>query len=311
MRYKKLSNTNISCLTIGSMGIGAENFNDTVSQEFIESVRMLVEQGVNLIDTAPRYGNGTSEKIVGRAIKNIRDKVLIASKFGSYKAVGRFDVRDATYASIMRECENSRLNLGIDCIDIYINHWPDPHTPIEETMAALNQLKAKGAIKYIGFSNCDQALLEEALKYGNVDILQCQFSLASQKNRDLMRWAKSKGIMVMTYGSLGSGILSGNIRTREDIAKKNHLALYEFFQEPAFSNIMKLMNHLDTIAAKYQVPVSQVAINWSTGQNYVDTAVIGINSPGHALENAQAFQWQLTPEEIETISAEAKRLNIQ
>ena len=312
MRYKKLSNTEteLSSLTIGSMIIGPDNFNDQVSEEFIKSVRALVEKGVNVIDTAPRYGNGTSEKIVGRAIQGIRDKVLIASKFGTYKAVGRFDVRNATYASIMRECENSRLNLGVDCIDIYINHWPDPNTPIEETMAALNDLRKKGIIKYVGFSNCDQSLLEEAMKYGKVDVLQCQFSLANQENKELMKWAKSNGISVMTYGSLGSGILSGSIRTKEDINKTSHLSLYDFFQEPKFSNIMELMKCLDKIAAKHNVPVAQVAINWSTQQDYVDTALIGIGSLDQGLENARTFEWSLSTEEIEEIDQEAKRLGI-
>lgn len=312
MRYKQLSDSEekLSSLTIGSMVIGPDNFNDELSEEFIKTVRELVDRGINIIDTAPRYGNGTSEKIVGRAIKGIRDKVLIASKFGTYKAVGRFDVRNSSYASIMRECENSRLNLGVDCIDIYINHWPDPNTPMEETMAALNELKRKGIIRYIGFSNCDQALLEEAMKYGKVDVLQCQFSLANQENRPLMEWAKSKGITIMTYGSLGSGILSGSIRTRDDINKSSHLSLYDFFAEPKFSKIMELMKCLDKIAERHNVPVAQVAINWSTQQSYVDTALIGIGNLEQGIENAATFAWSLTDEEIEEINQEAKRLGI-
>lgn len=312
MRYKQLSDSDVkvSSLTIGSMVIGPDNFNDELSEEFINTVQQLVEKGVNIIDTAPRYGNGTSEKIVGRAIKNIRDKVIIATKFGTYRSVGRFDVRNATYASIMRECENSLLNMGLDYIDIYINHWPDPNTPIEETMAALNDLRKKGLIKYVGFSNCDQALLEEAMKYGKVDVLQCQFSLANQENRELMKWAKSKGITVMTYGSLGSGILSGSIRNREDIGKTSHLSLYDFFQEPKFSAIMELMKFLDKIAEKHQVPVAQVAINWSTQQDYVDTALIGMSSLEQGLENVRTFSWSLTDEEIEAINQEAARLGI-
>ena len=249
MRYKKFVNAGIdlSAMTIGSMVIGPYNFNDGLSNEFIETVPEMVQRGINIIDTAPRYGNGTSEKIVGRAVKGIRDKVYIATKFGTYRSVSSFDIRNSSYSNIMRECQNSLLNMGLDYIDFYINHWPDNNTPIDEQMAALNDLKKKGCIRYIGFSNCDKDYIEDAMKYGQVDVIQCEFSLANQKNRELMEWATSKGIGVMTYGSLGSGILTGAIRNREDISKSSHLSLYDFFNEPKFSNIMELLKVLDRI----------------------------------------------------------------
>lgn len=312
MRYKKMENAGVevSSMTIGSMVIGPYNFNDEVSDEFIKTVSAMVEKGINIIDTAPRYGNGTSEKIVGRAVKGIREKVLIATKFGTYRSVSSFDVRNGSYANIMRECQNSLLNMGVDYIDFYINHWPDHNTPMDEQMAALNDLKAKGLVRYIGFSNCDIAYLEEAMKYGKVDVIQCEFSLVNQKNKELMQWAKAHGIGVMTYGSLGSGILTGTIRNREDINKSPHLSLYDFFEEPKFSNIMILLQTLDKLAEKYNVTVAQVALNWSTQQDFVDTALVGTPNREIGLENCNTFDWQLSDEDVELINAEAKRLNI-
>lgn len=312
MRYKRFENAgvDVSSLTIGSMVIGPYNFNDETSEEFIRTVREMVNRGVNFIDTAPRYGNGTSEKIVGRAIQGIRDKVMIATKFGTYRSVSSFDIRNSTYSGIMRECQNSLLNMGVDYIDFYINHWPDPVTPMDETMAALNDLKKKGLVKYIGFSNCDIPLLEEAMKYGKVDVIQCQFSLVNQSNRELMEWAHAHGIGVMTYGSLGSGILSGSIRCEEDIHKTSHLSLYDFFAEPKFPKVMELLKTLDKIAERHQVPVAQVAINWSTQQPFVGTALIGTPNVEQGLENIAAFEWSLSQEEIDEINAEVNRLGL-
>ncbi|MBR0384962.1 MAG: aldo/keto reductase [Erysipelotrichaceae bacterium] len=312
MRYKKFANAgvDVSAMTIGSMVVGSYNFNDELSDEFIKTVPAMVDKGINIIDTAPRYGNGTSEKVVGRAVQGIRDKVYIATKFGTYRSISSFDIRNASYSNIMRECQNSLLNMGIDYIDFYITPWPDKNTPMDEQMAALNDLKKKGCIRYIGFSNCDKAYIEEAMKYGQVDVIQVEFSLVNQKNRELMEWATANGIGVMTYGSLGSGILTGTIRNRDDINKTSHLSLYDFFNEPKFSNIMILLKTLDKMAEKYNVPVPQVALNWSTQQDFVGTALVGTASRKIGLENCAAFDWQLSEEDIAEINAEAKRLNI-
>ena len=313
MRYKLFPNAGVevSCMTIGSMVIGAENFGDEVSREFVDTVHRLVEQGVNIIDTAPRYGNGTSEKVVGQALRGLdRDKVLIATKFGSYRSFDHYGLCDARYGTVIREAQSSLLNLGTDHIDFFINHWPDHNTPLQETMAALNDLKRAGAVRFIGFSNCTREMLEEAQRYGKVDVIQVQYSLVNQDNRELMAWADSQGIGVMTYGSLGSGILSGSIRCRADIDKSPHLSLYDFFAEPKFSAVMELLGTLDDIAKDHGVPVAQVAINWSTQKEFVGTALIGTPNSAQGLENLHAFDWSLSDQEIARIDGEAKRLGI-
>jgi len=313
MRYKHFKNADIdvSAMTIGSMVIAQDNFGDQASKDFIDTVHILVERGVNIIDTAPRYGNGTSEKVVGQALKGLdRSKVLVATKFGSYRSFRHYGLCDARYGTVMREAQSSLLNLQTDYIDIFINHWPDINTPIEETMAALNDLKKGGYIRYIGFSNVTKEMVEDAMKFGKVDVIQMQYSMVNQENLELMKWAESQGIAVMTYGSLGSGILTGSIRTRADIDKAPHLSLYEFFAEPKFSRIMELLKTLDEIAADHGVPVAQVAINWSTQKSYVGTALIGTANQEQGLENLGAFEWALTEDEIQTIDREMARLEL-
>lgn len=308
--YFGVKQEKVSALTVGAMSIGVDNFNDGRSEAFIEMVNTAIAQGVNIIDTAPRYGNGTSEKIVGRAVKNIRDKVLLVTKFGSYRSVDNYDLRDASYRTIIRECESSLLNLGVDYIDIYINHWPDPMTLLEESMAALNYLKKRGLIRYIGFSNCDKEHLNKAMRFGNVDVFQCNFSLVSQENKELMKWCHENGIMTMSYGSLGSSILSGRIRNEEDAKKCSHLSLYDYFREPKFSKVMQLLNVLDFVAERHKVPVSQVALNWSRQQDYVSTAIVGMSNEKHCFENIHCFDWELTVEELNLIDIECRRLGL-
>ena len=172
-------------------------------------------------------------------------------------------------------------------------HWPDVNTPIEETMAAVNMLKEKGKIRFIGMSNSPKELIMEAQKYAKIDVIQPPFSMVNQTERELMEWAETQGIGTMTYGSLGAGILTGAIR-----------------ECPTFSKIMELLKTLDAIAEEHEKPVAQVSINWSTQNSFVSTAITGVNTPAQADENCSAFDWELTEEEIARIDSEIKRLEI-
>lgn len=319
MRYKHFKNAGIdaSALTVGTWGIAGANsagvtWGDVDTQESIAAVRQMIENGVNMLDTAPIYGEGHSEEVVGQALKGIRDKVFLTTKFGSYinHYTGK-SVRDCKYNSIEREIDESLKRLQTDYIDFYVMHWPDVNTPIEETMAACNMLKKKGKIRFIGMSNSPRELIEEAQKYAQIDVIQPPFSMVNQAERELMEWAESQGIGTMTYGSLGAGILTGAIRKLPEFDSKDmRQVFYPFFKEPHFSNIMELLKTLDKIAEEHNKPVAQVSINWSTQKSFVGTALTGVNTPAQANENCRAFDWQLSDEEIALIDSEIKRLNI-
>ncbi|MCI8711668.1 MAG: aldo/keto reductase [Ruminococcus sp.] len=319
MRYKHFENAgvDISELTVGTWGIAGANsagvtWGDVDLDESIAAIRRMVENGVNMLDTAPIYGDGRSEEIVGQALKGIRDKVFLTTKFGSY--ISHFtgkSVRDNKYNSVEREIDESLKRLQTDYIDFYVMHWPDVNTPIEETMAVCNMLKEKGKIRFIGMSNSPQELVEEAMKYAKIDVIQPPFSMVNQSATELMKWATSKGIGTMTYGSLGAGILTGAIRKLPKPDPKDmRQAFYPFFKEPQFSNIMELLKTLDKIAAEHGKPVAQVSINWSTQKSFVGTALTGVNTPAQADENCSAFDWKLSDEEIALIDKELARLQI-
>lgn len=282
------------------------------TKESIAAVRRMVENGVNMVDTAPIYGEGHSEEVVGQALKGIRDKVYLTTKFGSY--INHFtgtSVRDCKYNTVEREIDESLKRLQTDYIDFYVMHWPDVNTPIEETMAAVNMLKEKGKIRFIGMSNSPKELIMEAQKYAKIDVIQPPFSMVNQTERELMEWAETQGIGTMTYGSLGAGILTGAIRECPEYDPKDmRLVFYPFFKEPTFSKIMELLKTLDAIAEEHEKPVAQVSINWSTQKSFVSTALTGVNTPAQADENCSAFDWELTEEEIARIDSEIKRLEI-
>lgn len=319
MRYKHFKNAgaDISALTVGTWGIAGANsagvsWGDVDTKESIAAVRRMVENGVNMVDTAPIYGEGHSEEVVGQALKGIRDKVYLTTKFGSY--INHFtgtSVRDCKYNTVEREIDESLKRLQTDYIDFYVMHWPDVNTPIEETMAAVNMLKEKGKIRFIGMSNSPKELIMEAQKYAKIDVIQPPFSMVNQTERELMEWAETQGIGTMTYGSLGAGILTGAIRECPDYDPKDmRLVFYPFFKEPTFSKIMELLKTLDAIAEEHEKPVAQVSINWSTQKSFVSTALTGVNTPAQADENCSAFDWELTEEEIARIDSEIKRLEI-
>ena len=319
MRYKHFKNAgaDISALTVGTWGIAGANsagvsWGDVDTKESIAAVRRMVENGVNMVDTAPIYGEGHSEEVVGQALKGIRDKVYLTTKFGSY--INHFtgtSVRDCKYNTVEREIDESLKRLQTDYIDFYVMHWPDVNTPIEETMAAVNMLKEKGKIRFIGMSNSPKELIMEAQKYAKIDVIQPPFSMVNQTERELMEWAETQGIGTMTYGSLGAGILTGAIRECPEYDPKDmRLVFYPFFKEPTFSKIMELLKTLDAIAEEHEKPVAQVSINWSTQKSFVSTALTGVNTPAQADENCSAFDWELTEEEIARIDREIKRLEI-
>ena len=302
MKYIHLQNANVdvSCVASGTWAIGGQNYGEVNREDSIKTIRTMIDYGVNLIDTAPVYGNGYAEQLIGEALQDgYRDKVLIATKFGLAGTILDPRRRDASFNNIMREVMSSLRNLRTDHIDFYFAHWPDNNTPIAETMAALNLLKEKGVIKYIGLSNFSKEQIEEAMKYGKVDVVQPLFCMVDQKNVELMRWCKSQGIDTFTYGSLGAGVLSGAYRTKPNFPPNDlRWHFYDYYQEPKFSKIQDLLKVMDVIAERRKVSLAQITIDWSIQKEYVSTCLVGATTPKHAIDNFLAFDFELDEEEM-------------
>ena len=313
MRYKHFKNADVdvSELAVGTWAIGGDNYGPVDREASIQAIRTMIDNGVNLVDTAPCYGNGYSEKVVGEALAGgYRDKVLISTKVGLVTSANGYD-RDSSFKNIMREVESSLYNLKTDHIDFYFVHWPDAHTPFAETMSALELLRKQGKIRFIGVSNFTKEMIEECEKYGKVDVQQPPFSMVDRTYVDLMQWGAARGIDSMTYGSMGAGILSGKYRTTPDFPEGDtRLTFYDYFREPKFAKVQKLLTVMDAIAETHGRPVGQVALNWSTQKDYVGCALVGVRSDAHALENCAAYEWSLTDDEIATLDATLDKLGL-
>lgn len=319
MRYKKMrrSGVEVSAVTVGTWAIGGANslggnYGEIDDAESVRAIRAMVDGGVNLIDTAPIYGEGHAEEVVRKAVSEIgRDKVLIATKFGSYIKGGK-GVHCSSPESVRREFEASRRRLGTDYFDIYLMHWPDTTgTPIEETMGVLADLKDQGKIRMVGLCNSDQALMERANATLPLDMVQLPFSMVNMSAVPQMRWCEAHGIDVMTWGSLGSGILTGKIREMPRFDKDDfRLTFYPFYKEPLFSKIMALLGSMDKVSAKYGKPLAQIAINWNAQKSFVTTSLTGVRNEDEARINRATFDWKLEDEDIKFLDGELSRLGI-
>ena len=314
MRYKHVGNAgiDISALAVGTWAIGGQQWGDVNEKDSIDAIRAMIDGGVNLVDTAPIYGNGHSEEVVGKALENgYREKVFLATKFSISNDENGAVINNGSYENAIWECEQSLKRLNTDHIDIYIMHWPDPATPVGVTMRALADLKKSGKIRFIGVSNFDRNLIEEAQKVVRIDFLQPPYSMVEESQKELLAWCETQGIGTMTYGSLGAGILTGAIRELPDWEENDfRYTFYDYFKNPKFSKIMELLKVMDKIAQVRNKPLAQIAINWSTQKSYVSTAICGVRDPQQAYENCATFDWELTGEEMELIDSEIERLQM-
>ncbi|RHQ56110.1 aldo/keto reductase [Dorea sp. AF24-7LB] len=305
MRYTMLGKTElkVSQATIGTWAIGGAGWGDVNKKESMEAIETMIERGVNLIDTAPFYGLGESEKIVGEVIRDKRDDIVLLTKAGTGWNEKGVPFKRSDYKSILKDCEESLQRLKTDYIDLYLIHWPDEVTPIEEMMDAMNKLKQDGKIRFIGASNFSKEEVLESEKYVSFDVLQHPYSMVAQDFRELLTWAHKNNIGTMSYGSLGAGILTGSIREMPKFSEDDmRLNFYDYFKEPKFSKVMQLVKRLDVYAEKYNVPVSQVTINWNTQSGFLDTILMGVRNKKEAEENCAAFEWKLEQEDVESIT---------
>lgn len=311
MRYRKLgpSEMDVSVVSLGTWVLGGDNWGRTDDTQSLAAIKKAIDLGINFIDTASNYGMGHSEEVVGKAIKGRRERVFIATKCGIHKRGGRFII-DLTPSEIRKQLESSLLRLGIERVDLYQCHWPDPNTPIEDTLAEMVKMQSEGKINYIGVSNFDLPLLERALKAAPVISLQPHFSLLERSIEKLvLPYCKEKGIGVVSYGSLGSGILSGKYKKQPIFTKNDARSFfYPFYKEPYWSLSQALVAELKKIAQEKGRPVAQIVINWIVQQSGVTTALVGARTPEQVEMNAAAGDWELSEEELKRIESVYHRI---
>ena len=307
MQYQEFGKTGlrVSKLCLGTWGIGGAGWDSYSDESRMEAIKAALECGINFIDTAPAYNAGKAECYVGETLSKLkkRREVVISTKCGNKFVDGKY-LRCGSKESILKQCDESLKNLKTDYIDIYLVHWPDPDVELEETIDAVSTLKKEGKSLHAGVSNFSKEQIEEAQKYCKIEAFQPQYSLADRKDEKLIRWAHEQGLGIMTYGTLGGGILTGNyrkLRTFEQTDSRNRF--YPYFKEPLFSKAMELLTIMDQIAEERNVSLAQIAEKWVIQKRFVSSCIIGAQSRARVEENCRNLQWELTDNEIRRLES--------
>ena len=273
-------------------------------EQSIAAIKRGLDLGINWIDTAAAYGFGHSETIVGRAIAESGRRPYVFTKGSLLDDGRRRVVHSLKRDSLLREAEDSLARLGVDAIDLYQIHWPDPAEDIEEGWAALAELKDRGLVRHIGVSNFDLDQLRRIQSIAPVDTLQPQYSLIERDvEREILPFADGEGIGVIVYSPMGSGLLTGRM-TRERIAAlpdNDWRKADERFQEPALTRHLAVVERLERVAERHGTTAGAVAIAWTLVNPAVDGAIVGFRRPDQVQGLAGAGSLELSEDDIAEI----------
>ena len=299
----------VSPVAIGTWAIGGWMWGGTDDAESISTIRAALEQGINVIDTAPVYGFGRSEEIVWRAIAegNLRSRVLIASKTGLQWEQGRVS-RNASRARVLREIEDSLRRLRTDHIDIYQVHWPDPLVAIEETAEAMHTLFRQGKIRAIGVSNFSLDQVRRFRSAAPLHVLQSPYNLFERGiEADLLPYCRDHKIATFGYGALCRGLLSGRMQPLTTFDGDDLRRTDPKFLEPRFSQYLAAVRRLDRLAiGRFSKRVIHLAVRWMIDQG-VTSALWGARHPSQIQPVGEVTGWRLdaaTRAEIDQILRE-------
>ncbi len=322
MEYRQLSDSdlNVSAITFGAWAAGGWMWGKTDRNDAIEAIRASYDLGVTSIDTAPVYGQGDSEEIVGEAIKGLpRDKVQILTKYGmrwdltrgafGFKSKNNSgeDIDIYRYAgkeSIILECEKSLRRLGTDYIDLYQIHWPDLTTPIAESMEAVATLIKQGKVKHAGVCNYNAAQMKEAEQTLKLVSNQIPFSMVNRAvENETVPYCIQHNKAVLAYSPLERGLLTGKMHAGQKFAEGDHRAAYPFFTDENIVRTNAFLEKLKPMAADKNATLAQLVIRWTIERPGMTIALVGARDAAQAVQNARAIDVTLTKEEIVFINS--------
>ena len=318
MLHRKLgsSGIDVSVVGFGAWAIGGWMWGGTDEPQAVAAVQAALDHGINLIDTAPAYGYGRSEEIIGRAIRGRREKAVLATKCGLV-----WDCEDGTFFfhadqqgatmrpsekkiykclkpdSIRKEVERSLARLGADYIDLYQTHWQDPAAPIEDTMAALVKLKEQGKIRAIGVSN---AGLDQLRAYGPIDSDQEKYSMLDRnlETNGILEYCRQQNIAVLAYSPLANGLLTGKIGPDRQFGPGDLRKANPRFRRDNIEKVNGTLEQLRPLAESHQASIAQLVIAWTCAQPGMTCVLCGARSPQQAIENAAAGGIALAPDDV-------------
>jgi len=329
MEYRKLGDTDLelSVVTFGAWAAGGMMWGGTEGNDSVNAMRASYDLGVTTIDTAPAYGMGFSEKLVGEAIKCLqRDKVQILTKYGLSwdKTVGEyfFDsvsnegkpvkiYRNARKESVIKECETSLKFLGTDYIDLYQIHWSDPTTPVSETMEAIEKLIEQGKIRYAGVCNYSASLMEEAEKYVQIVSNQVPYSMVKRGiEAEIIPYCLKNGKGILVYSPLQRGLLTGKMKPGITFEPNDSRAGQIWYKDENIVRTNAFLKKLAPLAENKNASIGQIVIRWTLEQPGITIALVGARNVPQAIQNAGAGDLYLSKEELDFISGELQKLEL-
>ncbi|TYQ27825.1 aldo/keto reductase [Pseudanabaena sp. UWO311] len=308
MKTRKLGNQGleVSELGLGCMGM-SEFYGSGDEQEAIATIHHALDLGVNFLDTADMYGPFTNEKLVGRAINDRRDRVILATKFGNVRSAdGGWLGISGKPEYVQQACDTSLQRLGVDVIDLYYQHRVDVTVPIEETVGAMAELVKQGKVRYLGLSEASPATIRRAQTVHPISALQTEYSLWSRDPEDeILPTLQELGIGFVPYSPLGRGFLTGAISTPDDFAADDFRRRSPRFQGENFTKNLQLVDQVKAIASEKGVTAGQLALAWLLAQGDYIVPIPGTKRRTYLEENIGATTVTLTPEDLNRIDAVA------
>jgi len=309
LEYTNIAGTNLisSRIALGTWAIGGWMWGGTDEKESIRTIHAAFDQGINLIDTAPAYGFGRSEEIVGEALRQRgrRESIILATKVGLDWKDGKVE-RNSTRQRILQELEDSLRRLQTDYIDIYQVHWPDPLVPVEDTAATLRELYEHGKIRAIGVSNYSPEEMARFRAVAPLHTIQPPYNLFEREiERDVLPFALGRGITTLTYGALCRGLLGGAMRSDRQFANDDMRKTTDpKFQAPHFAEYLNAVSKLDTFARdNYGKGVIHLAVRWLLDQPGVGVALWGARRPEQLAPIREVIGWSLGKSDLAAIDA--------
>ena len=291
----------VSRVALGTWAMGGWMWGGTDQRESVATIHAALDQGINLIDTAPVYGFGVSEEIVGAALEGIRDRAVIATKTGLEWRDGKV-YRNATRARILQEVDDSLRRLRTDYIDIYQVHWPDPLVPVEETAEAMRSLYELGKIRAIGVSNFSVDQMARFRQVAPLHVLQPPYNLFERAiETDILPYSRTNDIATLGYGALCRGLLSGRIQPNTAFDGDDLRRVDPKFQQPRLAQYLQAVRQLDEFAQRrFHRRVIHLAVRWMLDQG-ISVALWGGRHPAQVEAALDVAGWSLTDVERESI----------
>ena len=297
MKTRKLGNTGLVVSTVGLGCMGMSEFYGPADEaESMATIHRALSLGITLLDTADMYGVGKNEELVGRAIRECRDRVILATKFGNVRgAAGEFLGVNGRPEYVKRACEASLRRLGVEHIDLYYQHRVDPNTPIEDTVGAMAGLVHEGKVRFLGLSEAAPATIRRASKVHPIAALQTEYSLWSREPEgEILGTCRQLGIGFVAYSPLGRGFLTGRFKTQEDIPPDDWRRHHPRFEGENFKRNLHLAETVRQIAEEIACAPAQLALAWVLAKGQDIVPIPGTKHPRYVEENIGALNVHLT-----------------